>query len=153
MLALVNFTAKPLLHPLYAVDGSDPPPEIEIPWLSGYMNSRPVRVGNAAASQIQLDIEGFLVDAIYKYYKYTSDRVFVEENWDKIKYIGDWVSKNWMLKDAGMWEDRGDPKHYTHSKVMMWVALDRIEKIMNVKIHEKDEIKEWVMRNCVKDGS
>ncbi len=153
LLGLVNFTSKPLLHPLYTVDGNDPPPEIEIPWLRGYKDSKPVRIGNAAASQVQLDIEGFLVDAIYKYFKLTNDKVFIEENKEKIEYIANWVSKNWMLRDAGMWEDRGKPLHYTHSKVMMWVTLDRAEKILDLSYGEKDKLRDWIMRNCVKDGS
>ncbi|TRM85331.1 glycoside hydrolase family 15 protein, partial [Sulfolobus sp. A20-N-G8] len=142
-----------LLHPLYTVDGNDPPPEMEISWLRGYKDSKPVRVGNAAASQVQLDIEGFLIDAIYKYFSMTNDKVFIEENKEKIQYIADWVSKNWMLRDAGMWEDRGKPLHYTHSKVMMWVTLDRAEKILGLSYGEKDKLRDWIMRNCVKEGS
>ncbi len=158
ILGLVNFTTKPLVHPLYTIDGGDPPPEIEIPWLSGFMSSYPVRVGNGAAAQIQLDIEGFLLDVIYKYYLKSGDRVFLEENWEKIKYIADWISKNWKLRDAGMWEERGKTMHYTHSKVMMWVALDRAEKISvelgkDITWPEKNKLREWIFSNCVKDGS
>lgn len=157
LLGSMNFSSKPFLHPLYAVDGGDPPPEREIKWLSGFKGSKPVRVGNGAASQVQLDIEGFFVEALYQYYLRTGDREFLRENWVKLEYIHEWVSKNWKLKDAGMWEDRGKSQHYTHSKVMMWVSLDRIEKMgkeigKKVSHLSKDKLRQWIIENCVKDG-
>ncbi len=100
---MVSFTTKPFLYPLYAIDGSVPPKEIEIPWLSGFMNSRPVRVGNAAAAQLQLDLEGFFMDAMYKYYVFTGDSSYVKNHLDVIEYVADWVSENWKLEDVGIW--------------------------------------------------
>lgn len=153
---LVNFTSKPFLHPLYTIDGDYPPPEIQINWLSGYKNSKPVRVGNAAAMQIQLDIEGFFLNSVYKYYEATKDKVFIKENWEAIKYIAEWENKNWTLKDVGIWEDRGKPRHYIHSKVMMWVAMDRAERLAKEIGEEvewdKDKLKEWILQNGVKNG-
>lgn len=157
LLGSMTFSSKPFLHPLYTVDGGDPPPEREIKWLSGFKGSKPVRVGNGAASQVQLDIEGFFVEAVYQYYLKTGDAEFLRENWVKLEYIHEWVSKNWKLKDAGIWEDRGRPQHYTHSKVMMWIALDRIEKMgkeigKKVSTSSKEKLRQWIIENCVKDS-
>ncbi|BCS93243.1 alpha,alpha-trehalase TreH1 [Metallosphaera javensis (ex Sakai et al. 2022)] len=155
---MVSFTTKPFLYPLYSIDGSVPPKEVEIPWLSGFMNSRPVRVGNAAAAQLQLDLEGFFMDALYKYYVATGDVSYVRGHLDVIEYIADWVSENWKLQDVGIWEERGVQAHYTHSKAMMWVALERAGKLMKVVDREnkwkevRKEVREWVMENCVNQG-
>lgn len=155
---LASFTTKPFLYPLYRIDGSVPPKEIEISWLSGYANSKPVRVGNAAAGQLQLDLEGFFLDAMYKYYVATGDENYVKVHSDVIEYIGDWVSENWTLKDAGIWEERGVAEHHIHSKVMMWVALDRAGKLINVLGRDnpwkdvKRELKDWIMENGVVNG-
>ncbi len=157
LLGSMNFSSKPFLHPLYTVDGGDPPPETDIGWLSGFKGSKPVRVGNGAASQVQLDIEGFFIEAVYQYFRKTGDKEFLRENWSKLEYIHSWVSRNWKLKDAGMWEDRGAPQHYTHSKVMMWVVLDRIGKMgrevrKKVSNSSKERLYSWIMENCVRDG-
>ncbi|MCY0850285.1 alpha,alpha-trehalase TreH1 [Sulfuracidifex metallicus] len=157
LLGSLNFSAKPFIHPLYTIDGGDPPPEESLMWLSGYASSKPVRVGNAAASQVQLDVEGFFVDAVYRYYQITKDKEFIKEKWNDLEYIHEWISKNWKMRDAGMWEDRGKPRHYTHSKVMMWVALDRLEKLgreigKKVSGNSKNKLKEWIISNCIKSG-
>ncbi|AEB95297.1 alpha,alpha-trehalase TreH1 [Metallosphaera cuprina] len=150
---MVSFTTKPFLYPLYSVDGSVPPKEREIPWLSGFMNSRPVRVGNAAVAQLQLDLEGFFMDAMYKYYVATGDVSYVKDHLDVIEYIADWVSENWKLEDVGIWEERGVQAHYTHSKVMMWVALERTGRLMKAMDREnrwkeaRNELKDWILEN------
>jgi GH15 family glucan-1,4-alpha-glucosidase len=150
---MVSFTSKPFIYPLYSIDGSVPPKEEEIPWLSGYENSKPVRIGNAAAGQLQLDLEGFFLDAFFKYYEATGDENYIRSHLDVIEYIADWVSENWKLEDVGIWEERGVQGHYIHSKVMMWVALDRAGKLMNAIGKEnpwketRHEIKEWVLQN------
>ncbi|ARM75607.1 alpha,alpha-trehalase TreH1 [Acidianus manzaensis] len=155
---MVSFTTKPFMYPLYGVDGSVPPKEIEIPWLSGYANSKPIRVGNAAAAQLQLDLEGFFLDAMYKYYRATGDENYIKAHLDVIEYIADWVSENWKLKDVGIWEERGVQEHFIHSKVMMWVALDRAGKLLNAIDMEnpwkdaRHELKEWIMDNGVVNG-
>lgn len=71
-------------------------------WLSGYANSKPVRVGNGASTQIQLDVEGFFMSALYKYVEFTNDLVFLRDVYDKVEHIADWVSENWDLKDSGI---------------------------------------------------
>ncbi|AWR96962.1 glycoside hydrolase family 15 protein [Acidianus sulfidivorans JP7] len=155
---MVSFTTKPFMYPLYCVDGSVPPKEIEIPWLSGYANSKPIRVGNAAAAQLQLDLEGFFLDAMYKYYRATGDENYIRAHLDVIQYIADWVSENWKLKDVGIWEERGVSEDFIHSKVMMWVALERAGKLVNAIDEEnrwkdaRHELKEWILNNGVVDG-
>ncbi|ARM75199.1 alpha,alpha-trehalase TreH1 [Acidianus manzaensis] len=158
LLSLVNFSTKPFYYPLYTIEGTIPPPERELKWLSGYKNSRPVRIGNAASTQIQLDIEGFFLSALYKYIEKTNDLVMLRDVYDKVEHIADWVSENWELKDAGIWEDRGDPQHYTHSKIMMWVALEKAGKLAE-KLGFKDKWKDsreklrsWIYGNCVYEG-
>jgi GH15 family glucan-1,4-alpha-glucosidase len=157
-LGLVSFTDKPFRYPLYRVDGTYPPPEREIEWLSGYSNSKPVRVGNAAAGQTQLDIEGFFMNALYKYYELTRDSVFIKENLDAIEHIANWEAKNWMLKDASIWEERGVERHHTHSKAMVWVSLDRAGKLFSAIgeddpwQEERSKLREWIFENCTKDG-
>ncbi|MFP3313181.1 MAG: glycoside hydrolase family 15 protein [Thermocladium sp.] len=142
LLSVVEPTAKPFDHPFYGVDGSPPGDEEEIPWLSGYGGSRPVRIGNAASTQLQLDIEGWFMDALYAYYATTRDDVYIRNYWWVIEATAEWCSKSYMLPDAGMWEERGEARHYTHSKVMMWVALDRAAKLA-IELGFKDEGSEW----------
>jgi GH15 family glucan-1,4-alpha-glucosidase len=111
------------LRVLYGVDGRHDLPEVELAHLDGYRGSRPVRLGNAAAGQFQLDIAGDLLDAIYLYDKYcepVSHRL-----WSQVRGIAEWVCENWMEKDEGIWEVRGGRQDFTFSKMMCWVALDR----------------------------
>ncbi len=158
LLSLINFTSKPFYYPLYTIEGTIPPPEVKLMWLSGYKNSRPVRIGNAASKQIQLDVEGFFLDALYKYFEKTGDSVFIKDVFDKVEHIADWVSENWLMKDSGIWEDRGEPRHYTHSKIMMWVALDRAGKLAEYICKEdkwkesRESLKKWILENCVVNG-
>ncbi|AWR96732.1 glycoside hydrolase family 15 protein [Acidianus sulfidivorans JP7] len=155
LLSLVNFSTKPFYYPLYTIEGTIPPPERELKWLSGYKNSKPVRIGNAASTQIQLDIEGFFLSALYKYIEKTNDLVMLRDVYDKVEHIADWEAENWKLKDSGIWEDRGDPQHYTHSKIMMWVALDRAGKLaqklgFNDKWKDsREKLRSWIYGNCV----
>ncbi|MBB5254974.1 alpha,alpha-trehalase TreH1 [Sulfurisphaera ohwakuensis] len=158
LLSLINFTSKPFYYPLYTIEGTIPPPEVKLMWLSGYKNSKPVRIGNAASKQIQLDVEGFFLNALYKYFEKTGDKVYIKDVFDKVEYIADWVSENWLLKDSGIWEDRGEPRHYTHSKIMMWVALDRAGKLAEHIGKEdrwresRESLRKWILEKCVTNG-
>ena len=158
LFSLINFSSKPFYFPLYTIEGTIPPPEVKLNWLSGYKGSKPVRVGNAASKQIQLDVEGFFVSAVYKYYQNTRDEVFLRDQFDKLSHIADWVSRNWTLRDSGIWEDRGEPRHYTHSKMMMWIALDKVGKMATALgetdrwSESREKLREWILTNCVKDG-
>ncbi len=111
------------IQPLYGLEHQTSLEEEELDHLSGYMNSRPVRVGNRAASQLQLDVYGELVLAAYQLSK--SDEEIATEDWNAVRKIVEYVRNVWKREDAGIWELRRDPKHIVHSKVMCWVALDR----------------------------
>ncbi len=111
------------LQPLYRIDGGHEIPEEELPHLEGHLSSRPVRVGNAAASQVQLDIYGALMDAAYLYNKYGSPISY--DLWRNLARLLEYVCANWERPDDGIWEVRGGAQPFVYSKVMCWVALDR----------------------------
>lgn len=112
---------------LYGLHGETDHKEEELPHLAGYLNSRPVRIGNGAAGQRQLDIYGELVNAIYETTRYGKD--VRSDVWQFVKTIVDYVGEVWNTKDQGIWEVRGEPRHFTYSKLMCWVALDRGLKV------------------------
>ncbi len=111
---------------MYGIGGEQRIPEMEIDTLAGYENSRPVRVGNAAAGQLQIDIFGELLDALYQARKrgLTED----DDDWTVQCELLKHLEKVWTEKDEGIWEVRGGPQHFTYSKVMAWVAFDRAIK-------------------------
>src|SRR5947207_11012199 len=92
----------------------------------GYRNSRPVRIGNAAYKQKQLDIYGELMDAIYIYNRY--DRISYDL-WRYLRRLLEWLGKHWQEPDEGIWEVRGGPKPFLHSRLMSWVAFDRALRV------------------------
>ncbi len=111
------------LQLMYAVDGRSDLAEQELTHLDGYMGSRPVRVGNAAHGQLQLDIYGELMDAVYLHNKYAAPLGY--DAWRHLRDLVDWVAGNWGREDEGIWEVRGGPRQFVYSKFMCWVALDR----------------------------
>lgn len=111
------------LRILYALDGGAPAEEVELTHLAGYAESRPVRVGNAASKQTQLDIFGALLDSAYLSNKYGT--AIHHEGWQHVCGLVDHVIAHWQEPDAGIWEMRSEPRHFLHSRVMCWVALDR----------------------------
>lgn len=111
------------LQVLYRVDGERPPPEEELSHLEGYEGSRPVRIGNAAADQRQLDIYGEILDCARLLAPI--DPGFVRDRWPALELLADRVVELWAHPDQGLWEMRGPPAHHVHSKLMCWVALDR----------------------------
>jgi len=111
------------LQTVYAVDGNRDLHEKILDQFEGYRGSKPVRVGNDAFKQLQLDIYGALIDAVYLYNKYA--KPITGTLWRDIRRIADWVCENWQRNDQGIWELRGDPRPLVHSKVMCWVAMDR----------------------------
>jgi len=113
---------NPLLV-LYALDGEAPGPEHELTHLAGYANSRPVRIGNAASKQTQLDIFGDLLDSAYLANKYGP--AIPHKGWQHVCGLVEHVIEHWQEPDAGIWEMRSEPRHFLHSRVMCWVALDR----------------------------
>ncbi len=108
---------------MYGVGGERRLQEYELPWLGGYENSLPVRVGNGAATQVQLDVYGEVADAMIQ-----ALRGGMAQHPRSVaisKVVMPYLEKIWHLPDAGIWEIRSEPRHFTHSKVMAWVAFDR----------------------------
>ncbi|HEU5422247.1 MAG TPA: glycoside hydrolase family 15 protein [Nitrolancea sp.] len=115
------------LRILYPITRDGETVERTLDYLEGYRASRPVRVGNGAVNQLQLDVFGEVFDALYfawKVGKYDPHRV-----WTHFQPLADWVAKNWQLPGSGIWEIRGGPRHFVYGKVMCWVALDRAIKL------------------------
>ena len=136
-----------LLQPLYGIDGRKQLPEEELSHLSGYRGSRPVRLGNAAQGQLQLDLYGATVDAVYLYNKHGAPLDY--DVWRNLRPVLDWLSENWRQPDEGMWEVRGGPKHFVSSKVLSWVALDRAIRIARQRGLPAEEGR-WVeQRNAI----
>jgi GH15 family glucan-1,4-alpha-glucosidase len=111
------------LHIMYGVAGERRLPELELPWLPGYMGSRPVRVGNAAVDQFQLDVFGEVMDALDEARNFGTPPD--KEAWHVQGKMLDFLETNWSVPDNGLWEMRGSRQHFTHSKLMCWVAFDR----------------------------
>ena len=112
---------------MYGLDGRKDLFEIELTHLEGYKQSYPVRIGNAAYQQVQLDIYGELLDAIYLYDKHGEPISF--DFWRNISAQVDWVCDHWKQKDQGIWEVRGGQREFLYSRMMCWVAIDRGMKI------------------------
>ena len=113
---------------MYGVAGERRLSEWIVDWLPGYEGSQPVRCGNAASSQLQLDVFGEVLDALYQACK--AGLAPHDAAWDMQRAMLGYVEKAWIQPDAGIWEVRGPPRHFTHSKVMCWVALDRAIKMV-----------------------
>ncbi len=111
------------LQIVYSIRGTRRLPEIELPWLDGYENSKPVRIGNGAHDQFQLDVYGEVVDLLYSAHKAGIEPN--SDNWSLTKSLIRRVEEMWRQPDRSLWEMRGEPQHFTHSKVMAWVAADR----------------------------
>ncbi len=137
---------------MFTIEGDTQISEQTLDHWEGYQGSRPVRIGNAAASQFQGDIYGELMDALYLSNKYVSPTPY--DNWVKIRNRLEWICENWRLPDAGIWEMRNRQEHFVYSKVMNWVALDRGIRLADKRalpadrakwIRERDRIYEEVM--------
>ena len=111
------------LRIMYALDGSETPDETELDHLAGYGGAKPVRIGNAAHKQRQLDVYGELMDSIYLANKYGT--ALSHEAWQSISRRIDSVCDHWQAADSGIWEMRGKERHFLHSRLMCWVAIDR----------------------------
>ncbi|MEV0627849.1 glycoside hydrolase family 15 protein [Nonomuraea wenchangensis] len=111
------------LQIMYGIDGRRELPEEELSHLEGYRGSRPVRIGNDAVGQLQLDIYGALIDSVYLYNKWGTP--ISSRRWDELCTVVDWVCTHWNQPDEGVWETRGGRKHFTYSRLMCWVAIER----------------------------
>lgn len=140
------------LQIVYGIDGRHTLTEEVLDHLEGYRGSRPVRIGNAASQQLQLDISGELMDSVYLYNKYGAPISF--ELWSALRRLVDWVCANWQRPDDGIWEVRGGAQHFVYSKLMCWVALDRAVRLADKRsfpsardrwLAERDRIYEAIM--------
>ena len=111
------------LQIMYGIDGRHHLTEEPLPHLEGYLQSSPVRIGNGAYDQLQLDIYGELMDSVYLYDKYGDPVSY--DLWDNLTRLVDWVCDNWQRKDEGIWEVRGGQQEFLYSRIMCWVAIDR----------------------------
>ena len=144
------------LQPLYGVGGERRTPEIELAELDGYRGSRPVRIGNAAAGQLQLDVYGELLDTAWLYHRHGGD---VDDTfWTFLRDVVNVVEDRWQEPDEGIWEVRDQPRHFTSSKAMAWVAVDRAVKLAHARGLPADlegwrrlrhDIRRWIDDRCV----
>jgi len=123
---------EPELHVLYRLDGGVASPEREVP-IAGYRGSRPVRIGNSAIEQLQLDMYGALLETAWLYSE--GHRRLDRDTGGVLGRVADHVCRIWRQPDAGVWEVRNGPFHFTHSKVMCWTALDR-----SIRLAERGEL-------------
>jgi GH15 family glucan-1,4-alpha-glucosidase len=127
------------LNTMYSIDGASDLREFTIDSLAGYRDSRPVRVGNAASSQLQLDIYGEMMDAIYLYDKHVSPISY--DLWMRIHGVLIWVANNWNQPDDGLWEVRSERQQFVYSKLQCWVALDRGIRLASQRSLPLDRVK------------
>ena len=113
---------------MYGIAGERRLTELELEWLSGYEGAAPVRIGNAASRQRQLDVYGEVLDALY--HARLSGLEPSKDTWALIRKLLQWLEKGWREPDEGIWEVRGPRRHFTHSKVMAWVAFDRAVRMI-----------------------
>jgi GH15 family glucan-1,4-alpha-glucosidase len=111
------------LQTMYGIDGRHVLTEKTLPHLEGYKGSHPVRIGNAAHKQLQLDIYGELMDSVYLFNKYGTPISY--DLWTYLRRLTNWVARHWRSKDDAIWEVRGGPRQFVYSKMMCWVAMDR----------------------------
>jgi GH15 family glucan-1,4-alpha-glucosidase len=115
------------LQVMYGIDGRTDLAERELSHLDGYRGSAPVRVGNGAARQLQLDIYGELMDSVYLYDKWA--QLLSSDEWETVRVRTNWVCDNWDQPDEGIWETRGGPQKFLYSRLMCWVAVERAIRI------------------------
>jgi GH15 family glucan-1,4-alpha-glucosidase len=131
---------------MYGVAGERRLTELQLPWLSGYEGSQPVRIGNGASNQLQLDVYGEVVEALYRARARGLEPS--DDSWRLTRKIIDWLESGWRQEDQGIWEVRGPRRHFTHSKVMAWVAFDRAVKMVE-QIGREGNADRW--RACRED--
>jgi GH15 family glucan-1,4-alpha-glucosidase len=147
---------RPELRVIYDVFGESNPQEMELSHLRGYAGSRPVRIGNATRDQLQLDVYGEVVEAVSHFVERggTLDR----ETQKMLRQFGDFVCRHWHEPDNGIWEPRGRREHFTHSRLLCWVALDRLiemhgrGRIQNIPVEQFTKSRERIRRDIEERG-
>src|SRR5581483_8756362 len=143
------------LQTVYGIDGRRDLKEVTLDHWEGYCGSRPVRVGNAAYQQLQLDIYGELMASVYLYNKHATP--ISNELWVYIRRLTNWVCENWKKKDDAIWEVRGGPRDFVYSKLMCWVAVDRAWRIAQTRSLPADHprwlrVRDEIYRTIMKRG-
>ncbi len=129
------------LQTVYGIDGRRTLKETTLDHLDGYMSSRPVRIGNVAYQQLQLDIYGELMDSLYLYNKYGKPISY--DLWSYLRRLTNWVCAHWRDKDDAIWEVRGGRRNFVYSKLMCWVALDRAIRLATKRSFPAD-LQHWI---------
>ena len=154
-----QFTTTGPLQLMYGIDGRADLHEETLEHLEGYRGSAPVRIGNAATDQLQLDIYGELLDSVYLYNKYGTP--IYHDAWEDLSRVVEWVCDHWDEADEGIWETRGGRKRFTHSRLMSWVAIERAIRIARQRglpanlarwIPERDRIYRQIMAQSWHEG-
>jgi GH15 family glucan-1,4-alpha-glucosidase len=142
------------LQVMYGIDGRQKLDEMTLDHLRGYKHSRPVRIGNAAYQQLQLDIYGEMMDSIYLANKYGDPISYA--GWQDVQRMLEWLGKNWQRPDEGIWEVRGGAREFLHSRLMCWVAFDRAVRLAQKRslsapfeawLRTRDAIREDIFTN------
>lgn len=155
LLGVLDKTAAPeRLAPVYTITGHELGPEAELAELSGYMGSRPVRVGNGASTQLQLDVFGPVVELIWQLVENGAPVTF--EHWQLVEQMVHAVERRWAEPDHGIWEVRVERRHWVHSKVMCWVTIDRAIKIGKAYLGKVrtdwEELAETIRQDVIGNG-
>ena len=155
VLGIVDRYASPeRLQPLYSVTGEAYLPEAEISTLSGYRSSRPVRIGNAASSQIQLDVFGPVVDLLWQLAE--RDAPLSSEHWRLVNAMVSAVAQRWEEPDHGIWEIRMGRRHHVHTKVMCWMTVDRACRVARYfsgrTRRDWEALRGWIAEEVVSRG-
>ncbi|EGX59096.1 hypothetical protein SZN_14271 [Streptomyces zinciresistens K42] len=129
------------LQIMYGLGGERRLPESELPWLSGYADSRPVRVGNDAVGQLQLDVYGEVMDSLALARE--AGLPTKPHMWAIQSALVDWLRREWRQPDEGLWEVRGGRRHFVHSKVMVWVAADRAVRTLEHNPELEGDLEGW----------
>ncbi len=135
------------LQIMYGIDGRAHLPEFELPHFAGYRDSKPVRIGNGASNQLQLDIYGELLDSVYLYNKYGSPISY--DLWLELRRLIDWLGDHWNEPDEGIWEVRGGRQRFVYSRLMSWVAFDRGLRISRSRGLPADEARWSTTRDVI----
>ena len=140
---------------MYGIMGQRRLLEWEADWLSGYEGARPVRIGNAAHAQLQLDVYGELIDAFHQ--SRMAELKLDDETWALERAVLEHLEEVWDQPDHGIWERRGEPRHYVSSKVMTWVAFDRAIKSaekfgFDAPLDRWRELRDTNLPRCLREG-